>query len=315
MLKKIGVLGAGTMGHCIAESFAMHGYQVNVFEPIEEVRTTAIALIAEELSLFVQEEMLKEEDVASVLGRINFFDDLSEAMADRDYVIEAVPEKMELKQSLFKQLDDVCPAHTVIASNTSSLPLSEMTSGISEERKTRVMVCHWYNPGHIMPIAELSFFGNMSEELFNEVRDLYLSIGKQPVKVLKDIPGLIANRIQQAVAREVFSLIEMEAAAPEDIDRALMFGPAFRYATSGQLEIADFGGLDIWAIVGDNLLKEMDNRREANPLIKAKMKEGKLGVKTGEGFFSYPEDKIAGIKEKYVRKLITQLKVSKNYTG
>ncbi len=315
MLKKIGVLGAGTMGHCIAESFAMYGYQVNVFEPNEAVSTAAVGLIVDELSLFVQEGLLGEDEVATTLSRINFFEDLSEAMADRDYVIEAVPEIIELKQDIFQKLDQICPQHTVLASNTSSLSLAGISAKISNKRKEKIMVCHWYNPGHIMPIAELSFFGNMPEETFDKVKSLYLSIGKQPVKVLKDIPGLIANRIQQAVAREVFSLIEMEAAAPEDIDKALIFGPAFRYATSGQLEIADFGGLDIWAVVGDNLLKEMDNSKAANPLIKEKVSSGKLGVKTGKGFFSYPENKIAEIKENYTRKLIHQLKVSKQYAN
>lgn len=152
---------------------------------------------------------------------------------------------MELKQNLFQQLDKLCPNHTILASNTSSLPLEKIIAKLSPERKRRAMVCHWYNPAHLMPIAELSFFGNTSEAIYQEVATLYQSIGKQTVKVLKDVPGLVANRIQQAVAREVFSLIENEVAAAEDIDKALKFGPAFRYATTGQLEIADFGGLDI----------------------------------------------------------------------
>lgn len=164
-----------------------------------------------------------------------------------------------------------------------------------------------------MPLVEVSFFGNTSEELFAEVWELFGRIGKQTAKVLKDIPGLLANRIQQGVAREVFSLIEMGAAAPEDIDRALKFGPAFRYATTGQLEIADFGGLDIWSRVGGNLLAVMDNTRDANRLLKDKVKEGKLGVKTGEGFFKYPPSEVAGITERFMVKLIRQLKASKDY--
>src|SRR5690606_19488196 len=138
-----------------------------------------------------------------------------------------------------------------------------------------------------MPIVELSYFGNMPKEIYQEVEGLFESIKKQYIKVLKDVPGLVANRIQQGIAREVFSIIEQGIAEPEDVDKALMFGPAFRHATTGQLEVADLGGLDIWSIVGDNLLKVMDNRTEANPLLREKVKEGKLGVKTGEGFFKY----------------------------
>ena len=164
-----------------------------------------------------------------------------------------------------------------------------------------------------MPIAELSFFGNMDEETYQKVAALYESAGKQTVKVLKDVPGLVANRIQQGVAREVFSIMEQGIAAPEDIDKALKFGPAFRYATTGQLEVADMGGLDIWCTVGDNLLSVMDNRKEANPILRQKVQEGKLGMKSGEGFFEYPTDRIAEMKNEFNKKLIIQLKTSKNY--
>lgn len=313
MIRSVGVLGAGTMGHGIAEAFAIHGYPVNLYEPDEKIRSDVKGLIGDELRLLAREEVIEEAAIPGILERISLFDDLELAVRDRNYVIEAAPEKIEIKRDIFRRLDAACPEDCILASNTSSLKLMDMAEDLPEERKRRVMVCHWYNPGHIMPIAELSFFGNMSESLFNEVRDLYLSIGKQPVKVLKDIPGLLANRIQQAVAREVFSLIEMEAASPEDIDKALIFGPAFRYATSGQLEIADFGGLDIWAIVGDNLLAVMDNSRRANQLIKRQVEEGKLGLKSGEGFFTYPEDQKADIQERYMLRLIHQLKASDYY--
>ena len=184
---------------------------------------------------------------------------------------------------------------------------------VSQKRRQNMMVCHWYNPGHLMPIVELSFFGNMPEEIYKEVEQLYQSIQKQTVKVLKDVPGLVANRIQQGVAREVFSIIEQGIAAPEDVDKALKFGPAFRYATTGQLEVADFGGLDIWCIVGDNLLKVMDNSTCANNLLRQKVQEGKLGVKSGEGFYQYNPASVPGIKRRFMKKLIHQLKASSYY--
>ena len=164
-----------------------------------------------------------------------------------------------------------------------------------------------------MPIAELSYFGNMPENIYKEVEEIYLKSGKQVVKVLKDVPGLVANRIQQGVAREVFSLIEMGVASPEDIDKALKFGPGFRYATTGQLEVADMGGLDIWCTVGDNLLSVMDNRKEANPILRQKVTEGKLGLKTNEGFFEYTEEKLNDIKNEFNRRLLIQLKTSQKY--
>ena len=202
---------------------------------------------------------------------------------------------------------------TVLGSNTSSLALEKIMKFISEDRKKKTMVCHWYNPAHLMPLVELSHFGNMSDETYSKIEKLYSKIGKQTVKVLKDVPGLVANRIQQGVAREVFSLIEMGVAEPADIDKALKFGPAFRYATTGHLEVADLGGLDIWCTVGDNLLSVMDNSKEASPILRQKVLENKLGIKSGEGFFNYPEDKIKEVVDKFNKKLIIQLKASQNY--
>jgi 3-hydroxybutyryl-CoA dehydrogenase len=247
------------------------------------------------------------------LKNITVYKDLKESVEDVDYVIEAVPERIELKQKIFKEIDGYCKPETIFASNTSSLALNEMLEAVSDSRKERMMVCHWYNPAHLMPIAELSYFGNMPEEIYKEVEKIYLKSGKQVVKVLKDVPGLVANRIQQGVAREVFSLIEMGVASPEDIDKALKFGPAFRYATTGQLEVADMGGLDIWCTVGDNLLNVMDNRKEANPILRQKVADGKLGLKTKEGFYEYPEEKLNSIKNEFNKRLLIQLKTSQKY--
>jgi 3-hydroxybutyryl-CoA dehydrogenase len=259
MIRTIAVIGAGTMGHGIAEAFALHGYPVNLFDTDEQVLARAQVQIAEELTLLAEEDFIPAGQVQQVLDRITLVPDLARAVAGRDYVIEAAPEKLELKQELLQTLDGLCPAHTILASNTSSLKLDGMAARLSEDRKKRFMVNHWYNPGHLMPLVELSYFGNMPLEIFQEVEALYASTKKQTAKILKDVPGLVANRIQQGVAREVFSLIENGVAEPADVDKALKFGPAFRYATTGQLEVADFGGLDIWCIVGDNLLKVPDD--------------------------------------------------------
>jgi len=313
MIKKIAVVGSGTMGHGIAESFAMYGYDVNLYDIDGARLNAAIGEIREELELMCEEEFIEPYAIEAALQRIKTFTDLKKSVADRDYVIEAAPEDLELKQRLFQELDGYCPQHAILASNTSSLKLNDMMTRLGDGRKQRVMVNHWYNPAHLMPIVELSLFGNMPESIYEEVEQLYAGIRKQTVKVLKDVPGLVANRIQQGVAREAFSIIEQGIAAPEDVDKALKFGPAFRYATTGQLEVADFGGLDIWCIVGDNLLKVMDNSRSANNLLRQKVKEGKLGIKTGEGFYKYPKEEIPKIRKKFMKKLINQLKASVHY--
>ena len=313
MIKKIGVIGAGTMGHGIAESFAMFGYNVNLYDTNAIQLEKALNEIKAEQQLLVDEAFISAEKAAATLENISIHTDLQTAVKDRDYVIEAAPENMELKQNLFKQLDGFCPSNTILASNTSSLSLEPMMALVSEARKQRMMVCHWYNPGHLMPLAELSFFGNMPADIYQQVADLYASINKQTVKVLKDVPGLVANRIQQGVAREAFSIIEQGIADPIDVDKALKFGPAFRYATTGQLEVADFGGLDIWCIVGDNLLPAMDNSTQANNLLRQKVAEGKLGIKSGEGFFRYDPEQLPAIRKRFAQKLIHQLKASEYY--
>lgn len=313
MIEKIAVIGAGTMGHGIAETFALHGYQVNLYDVAPDPLDRATQLIREELQFLSDEDFMKPADIDATMTRIRTTADLADAVSDRDFVIEASPEKMDLKQQLLKTLDELCPPHAVFATNTSSLPLDQMSALLKKERKSRIMVNHWYNPPHLMPLVELSFFGNMPEDIYREVEALYKSIGKQTAKILKDVPGLVANRIQQGVAREVFSLIEQGIASPEDIDIALKFGPAFRYATTGQLEVADFGGLDIWCVVGDNLLKAMDNSTQANPLLHEKVAEGKLGIKSGEGFFRYPADKIPEIRKRFMQRLVHQLKASSFY--
>ena len=313
MIKKVAILGAGTMGHGIAESFARFGYDVNLYDINAAALEKAKEFIQQELELFVEENFMSRAEIPAILARIKTFTDLQQAVMDREYVLECAPENMELKQNLFRQLDELCPQHTILASNTSSLPLGEMMALVSEDRKQRMLVNHMFNPAHLIPLVELSFFGNMPEEIYQEVEALYLSIQKQPVRVVKDVPGLVANRIMQGVAREVFSLVEQGVADAADIDRALKFGPAFRYATTGQLEVSDFGGLDIWCIVGDNLLKAMDNSQCANKLLRQKVSEGKLGVKSGEGFYHYDADQVAAIKKNFMKKLIQQLKVSQNY--
>ena len=312
-MTKVAVLGAGIMGHAIAESFAMYGYEVNLYDINDDLLKKALVLIEQELAMLADGDVISPKEIPAIVSRIKTFTDLKATVADRDYVIECTPENMELKQNLFKQLDEMCPTNTILASNTSSLPLSGMMAHVSDARKQRMIVNHMFNPPHIIPLVELSYFGNMPEDIYKEVENLYLSIKKVPVRVKKDVPGLVANRIMQGVAREVFSLVDQGVAEAVDVDKALKFGPAFRYATTGQLEVSDFGGLDIWCIVGDNLLKVMDNSQCANKLLRQKVTEGKLGVKSGEGFYKYEADKVAAIRKNFMEKLIRQLKVSQSY--
>jgi len=313
MIKKISVIGAGTMGHGIASAFALYGYSVNLFDTYDEQLKKVKGMMEKEMLELVEGQLFDEAQVKKALDNVTLFNDLEAATKDSDYVIEAIPEKIELKRELFANLDEFTPKHAILATNTSSLNLEDMMVAVSDERKKNMIVNHWYNPGLLMPLVELSYFGNMPEDIYKEVEELYKSIKKQTVKVLKSVPGLVANRIQQGVAREVFSLIEQGIADPAEIDKALKFGPAFRYATTGQLEVADMGGLDIWCIVGDNLLKEMDNSTCSNPILREKVEQGKLGIKSGAGFYDYTPEEKEKIQKEFNQRLIHQLKASEFY--
>jgi 3-hydroxybutyryl-CoA dehydrogenase len=314
MLERIGVIGGGTMGHGIAAAFALHGLSVHVFEPLPAQRAAIMPAVEAAYALLVEEAFIDSAAAARALPQIKIFSELAAAVTDRDFVVEAIPEKMDLKQTLFAELDALCPPATIFATNTSSLPLAPMIDGLPAARRSRTLVTHWYNPPLLMPLVEISCFGNTPIAIHDEVATLHRAIGKRTAKVIKDVPGLIANRIQQAVAREVFSLIEQGVADAADIDTALKFGPAFRYATTGQLEVADFGGLDIWLTVGDNLLAVMDASKAASPILRAKVEQGKLGVKSGEGFYVYDKDTLPAVRGAFLRRLVTQLKTSRAYS-
>ena len=313
MITKVAVLGAGTMGHSIANNFASHGVEVNLYESFDQVRENVLDRIRGELEVMIAEDYFPEDVIEKTMENIHLFSELEPAVKDVDFVIEATPEMLNLKQNLFEQLDRYCKPQAILASNTSSLKLFDMTSTVSEQRKAKVMIAHCYNPAHLIPIIELSYFGNMSMEDYNEVKELFERCEKAPVKVLKDVTGMVANRLLHAQARECFYLIDQGIAEPEDVDKALMFGPCFRNATTGMLECADMGGLDIWYAAEGNFFPDLSNSDKPSETMKALVAEGHYGFKTGKGFYNYPEETKEQVMNDFNRRLIVQLKACRNY--
>lgn len=289
MIRTIGVLGAGTMGYGIALSFARHGYAVALYDVDEAVLQRAAGRIGAACGLMARQGLMTDEAAEETVRNITTTANFEQAAAGKDYIIEASPEEIGLKRELFARLDGCSPAGAIWASNTSSLSLSAMLEGMPEARQRRTMICHWFNPGHLVPLVELSHYGNMDEALFCQVVQLYTAIGKRPVTIEKEVPGMLANRMQAALFREVFSLVENGVASVQDIDDAMQYGPAFRLAGTGPVRIADYGGLDIWQAVCNNLLPVMDRRTAANPVLEEKAAAGRLGLKSGEGFYRYGE--------------------------
>lgn len=313
MIKNITILGAGTMGHGIAIAFARFGYNVSIYDAVPEVFETLESKLREEMGEMVRNGIMNDDDVENTVKRIRTFSSLQDAVADADYVIEAVPEIISLKKSIFGQLDEYCKPEAILASNTSGLRLADIIEDLPKARKQRSMVCHWFNPPYIIPAVELSHFGNMPDEIYEDVKNLYISIEKQPITVLKDIHGLIANRLQHGLIREAMALIESGAATPEDVERAAKYGPCFRLATVGMLEICDMNGNDVWAATAANLWPYLDNTETSSKTLDDLVDAGKLGMKSGEGFYSYSDGEKENKKKVFLDKLMGQLKLQRQF--
>ena len=217
MIRTIAVIGAGPMGHGIAESFAMHGYDVKLLRLRRSSACGRQARDPRGAGVARRGRLHRSGDDSRDAERIRYTA-TSAGRDDRRLVIEAAPEKLELKQALFAARHLLTPGRH-LRQQTSTLPLKSMMAKLPPARRSRTMVNHWYFPAHLMPIAELSFFGNTPKQVYDEVAALYASINKQTVKVLKDVPGLVANRLQQGVAREAFSISNKASPSPKTSTR------------------------------------------------------------------------------------------------
>ncbi|MBM4307726.1 MAG: 3-hydroxyacyl-CoA dehydrogenase family protein [Deltaproteobacteria bacterium] len=289
-IKKIGVIGSGIMGHGIGQTFALAGYEVILNDISDALLEKALQRIHSTLDTFIEFGITTPEAAQDALGRINTNKDLKTTAEGSDFVVEALPEVMELKKSVFKELDRYCPPHTIIASNTSGLSLTQITSEI--KRQDRTVIAHWWNPPHIIPVVEVVKGRFTSDQTFDLVCQLLKIIGKKPVRILKEVPGILGNRLQFALYREALACLKEGVASAEDIDLAVKGTFGFRLPTIGPLETSDFGGLDTYLNIAEYLFKEIDRSTEPPEILREKVAQGKLGVKTGEGFFPYPSEKV-----------------------
>jgi len=296
-IRNVAVVGSGTMGHGIGQTFALGGYEVTLNDISDEILERAVQRIHSNLNTFVEFKIATPGAAREALSRIKINRNLKSAVRESDFVVEAVPEEMELKKQIFKKLDEYCPSHTVLTSNTSGLSLTEITSGI--DRQDKVVIAHWWNPPHIIPVVEIIRGRHTSDQTVDLVYQLLRTIGKKPVKILKEVPGFLGNRLQFALYREALACLKEGVASAEDIDTTVKGTFGFRLPTLGPLETSDLGGLDTFLNISQYLFKDLDRSIEPPKFLKEKVKEGKLGVKTGEGFFSYsPQEAEGKIKER-----------------
>jgi 3-hydroxybutyryl-CoA dehydrogenase len=308
-IKNIAVVGAGTMGYGIGLTFALEGYQVTLQDRGEEILQGAISRVKNDLETFVECGVASRDMIQTTLVNIATTTSLKEATKNADFVTEAVTEDVEIKRAVFSELETYCPERTILASNTSSLVLRDFTSQC--KRRDRILIAHWVNPPHIAPVVEVVHCEGTSIETIEMVCSLLKRVGKKPVRIMKEIPGLIHNRILAGMIREVWALWEKGIASAEDIDLVVQGGFGLRLAAKGPLANCDLGGLDIWYATEKQLFKEISDAHEPPERLGNMVKSGELGIKSGRGFFNYQNS--SSIREQVKERdriLISLLKAS-----
>jgi len=284
-IKNIAVVGAGLMGHGICMNFALAGYKVTLNDVNETILKNAIDHIKSNLLFFHDNGLVEKDQVDEAISRVEISSRLEEAVRNADFVTEAIVEDIDVKSRLFKLLDEYCPGHAIIASNTSSLLISQFGSGT--KREDRQVITHYFNPPHIVPVVEVVKGDKTSDETVEITCGLLKKAGKFPVRVRRELPGFLVNRVQTAMIREVWSLWEQGVADAEEIDLAIKGSLGFRLASLGPLQICDLGGLDLWYKVNTNLLPQINSSTTPPHSVKEKVDKGELGLKTGKGFYDY----------------------------
>lgn len=305
-IKKVAVIGAGLMGHGIAQAYAQEGYPVTVTDSSALALADVKNRIKANLDTLVREGLFQEGDVEQILERITVTESLEKSVCDADFVTEAVFENLEMKKELFYQMEKFCSKESILASNTSSFPMTHISSMM--ERPERAIVTHWMNPPYLVPLVEVVPGEKTSEETYKTAYELLCKMKKVPVKVQKEIIGFLINRIQTAMNREVYHLVEMGVASAEDIDRAVVTSLGFRLATLGPLMIRDLAGLDVTCKVDEILSGEINSSKSASKLLKDMVSRGELGAKTYKGFFKYSPESLAEIIRGRDRQFIHLLK-------
>jgi 3-hydroxybutyryl-CoA dehydrogenase len=290
---RIGVLGAGLMGHGIAQVFALAGHAVNIYDPVaaslEQVRTRIAANLRD----------LGDDETAAL--RVQPCTDLAEAVREADFVVEAVPEDLEIKRKLFRETEALVRHDTILASNTSVIPITAIMQDLRE--RSRALGTHWWNPPFLVPLVEVIGTQWTSRAAIDWTMLLHAAAGKKPAHVKKDVAGFIGNRLQHALWREAIALVEQGICDAETVDTVIKAAFGRRLAVLGPLENADLVGTDLTLAIHKTVLPAIDSRPAPSPYLERLVAEGKLGFKSGEGFRTWTPQQQAELRAKVVAHL------------
>jgi 3-hydroxybutyryl-CoA dehydrogenase/5-formyl-3-hydroxy-2-methylpyridine 4-carboxylate dehydrogenase len=299
MIRNIAIIGLGTMGPGMAARLARGGLQVVAYDvapaAIERARSV----------LGVAETVLDALGIApppAGVGTVRFTDDIGDAVSGADLVIENVPENISVKAEVYRTIDGLIGSDTIVASDTSGIPITKLQAHISHPE--RMVGMHWSNPPHIIPMIEVIGGEKTAPQTVATIRDLIRSIGLLPVVVKKDVPGFVENRVLYALLREAVDLVERGVIDPEDLDTCVSWGIGYKIAVIGPMALLDMAGLDIYKSVSSFLNADLSNRDDVAPMVLEKTNASKLGIKSGEGMFSYTPEQTKALQGERARKLV-----------
>jgi 3-hydroxybutyryl-CoA dehydrogenase len=290
---RIAVIGAGLMGHGIAQVFALAGHDVTIYDSVAASLDNAKARILANLK--------ELGDDPSAVERVTPIADLGEAVREADYVVEAVLEDLPLKQKLFGEIEKYVRPDTILASNTSVIPITKIMDSL--KRRERALGTHWWNPPYLVPLVEVIETRWTSPQAIDFTMKLHADAGKKPAHVKKDVPGFIGNRLQHALWREAIALVEQGICDAETVDDVIKAAFGRRLAVLGPLENADMVGTDLTLAIHKTVLHDIDSRPGPSPYLEKLVKDGKLGFKSGQGFRKWSGEQQAALRSKVLQHL------------
>jgi len=290
------VIGVGTMGPGIAAALSRGGLDMVLYDVSTEQLRKA------EADMPSLQKVLDEIKVAASSGKISYEADLARAVREADFVIEAVPERLELKQRVFAELDRLARPAAILASNTSGIPITRLQEAVA--RKSRVVGMHWSNPPHVIPMVEVIAGEHTDPGVVERTRRIVADCGLIAVLVDKEVPGFVHNRLLYAVLREAVSLVEKGVVSPEELDKCFKWGLGLKLAVIGPMELLDVAGLDIYAAVAGYLNADLDNSARVPDYIAEKVQANRFGMKTGEGIYQYTPQKLGALRAERAAKLL-----------